>query len=77
VYDFGDVHVASAAPSSEHLKVAPVSLAVKVNAIVVVGLGSGVMDVIVVSGAGVDTENVRVCEEGPALPAASTARTRQ
>jgi hypothetical protein len=76
VYDFGDEHEANAAPSSEHLKVAPTS-DVKVKAIDEVGLGSGVADVIVVSGAGVDTENVRVSEEGPALPAASTARTRQ
>jgi hypothetical protein len=75
VYAWGELQAANAPSSSEHWKVEPGSLAVKLKLALVLEVCAGGDAVIVVSGADVST--VHPCEAGvlSALPAASIART--
>jgi hypothetical protein len=69
------VQVANGAPSSEQLKVDPVSVEVKAKLALVAVVGSVGFDVMLVSGALVSIVQVRLAGLASVLPAASLART--
>ena len=73
----GEVHAENAAPSSEHSKLEPCSLAEKPNVAPVLAVtAGGAPDPIVVCGAVVSTVHVRLAGVCSTFPAASVARIR-
>ena len=71
----GLVHVANAAPSSEHWKVLPDSLEVKLKLALVWLVALAGADVIVVSGGVRSIVHVKLAGVASVLPTASVART--
>jgi hypothetical protein len=77
VYEAGDVQGEKPARSSEHSKLEPVSLEVKVKVALVLVVVGGGPDAMVVCGAVVSTVKAWVAGVASTLPAASVARARR